>query len=77
MSLKIHNLLISYLTVLKLFLLGLSDLSASIEIKFFFGVDLPFKMQIRPKIILVSSPVFCSIDSDDASPKGQKTCIGK
>ena len=35
MSLKIHNFLISYPILLKLFLIGNSDLSASIERKLF------------------------------------------
>ena len=35
MSLQIHNFLISYPILLKLFLIGLSDLSGSIENKLF------------------------------------------
>ena len=59
MWLKIHNFLISYPILLKLFFIGLSDFSGSIESKLF--MEWTWALNVRVQFIMVSTifPISC------------------
>ena len=55
MSLKTHNFPISYPTLLKLYLIGLSDFSASIESKLFLDWTCPLIKSYDCRTVLVQN----------------------